>query len=149
MARLVYVDGLHNGKMIVQPAGILQKLAARVMIDPLGSTALKHSLNPVTDFGLRSSIARVLNAYRAAQQQGQLNSECLGLGELDGKQVLTLSKSSPIEKTVVDMEVETLIPLRIRRYTPDGDMTAMYRYKDLSFNCGLADSDFTPEGNGF
>ena len=149
LSKLVYVAGLNDGKMIVEPAGLLRALAASVMLDPLGSTARASSLNPITDFGLRCTISRVLDAYRAAQARGQLNSECLGLGELDGRQVLTLSKSSATEKTVIDMEVETLLPLRIRRYTTEGEIIAMYRYKDLRFNCGLADSDFTPEGNGF
>ncbi len=149
LSKLVYVAGLNDGKMIVQPAGFLRALASRVKLDPLGSTARASSLNPITDFGLRCTISRVLEAYRAAQAQGQLNSECLGLGELDGTQVLTLSKSSATEKTVIDMEVDTLLPLRIRRYTIEGEIIAMYRYKDLRFNCGLADSDFTPEGNGF
>lgn len=147
--RLLYVEGENDGKMIVRPTGILGRIASGILIDPHGSVARKGCLNAITDFGLRNALARILAAYKQSAAQKQLTSECSGVGELGGKRTLVFRKTGPAGKVVFELDVETLLPLRVRRYTPDDKLLAMYRYKDLRFNCGFTDSEFSRKANGF
>jgi hypothetical protein len=147
--RLLYVEGQNDGKMIVRPTGVLGRIASGILIDPHGSVARKGCLNAITDFGLRNALTRILAAYKQSAARKQLTSECHGVGELGGRRTLVLRKAGPAGKVIFELDVETLLPLRVRRYAPDDELLAMYRYKDLRFNCEFTDSEFSRKANGF
>lgn len=148
ISRLLYVEGENNGQLVVRPSGLLGKLAPSVEVDPHGPVARKGCLRPVTDFGLENALKRILQGYRRAAGQNQLESECLGLGELEGRLVLTLKKTGPDGSTIVDLDVDMLLPVRVRRYRGEDMLLACYQYKDLNFSRSFADAEFSREANG-
>lgn len=148
ITRVLYVEGRNEGRMIVRPSGLLGKLAPNVEVDPHGLIARKHSRRAITDFGLENTLLRLVAAYNRPADQGHLELECLGLSELGGRAVVTLQKTSPTGKTVTDLDVEMLLPLRVQEYTPDDLLVASYQYTKLRFNCRFGDRDFSREVNG-
>ena len=148
ITRLLYVAGRRGGKMIVRPSGLLGRLARRVEVDPHGALARKNCRYAITDFGLENALRRLLEAYRQDAAHGRLQSECLGLGKLEGRAVLTLQKTGPAGMTLADLDADTLLPVRVRRYTAGGELLAHYHYRHLRFGCDLAEADFSEEANG-
>jgi hypothetical protein len=146
--KLLYVQGQNDGKMIVHPTGLTGRLISSVAVDPHGEQARKGGQRPVTQFGLRNALRRILEAYKEDAKEGSLQASCLGLGELSGERVITLQKTSDGEKLIVDLQTRTLLPVRIRQHDRDGRLVAFYQYSDLRFNAGLTDEEFTKEANG-
>ncbi|KPK83552.1 MAG: hypothetical protein AMJ81_07975 [Phycisphaerae bacterium SM23_33] len=148
ITRLLYVEGQNNGQLVVRLSGLLGKLASGVEVDPDGPLARKGCLHAVTDFGLENALKRILKAYKQAAGRNQLDSECLGIGMLEGRLVLTLKKTGPDGSTIVDLDVETLLPVRVRRYTAEDMLLAYYHYKNLNFSRSFTDAEFSREANG-
>jgi hypothetical protein len=147
--RVLYVKGQNGNQMMVHPTGLAGRLVSGVKVDPHGERATKGGQRPVTQFGLRNALTRVLESYKKDAGQGTLQSSCLGLGELNGARVITLEKVRSEEKLIIDLEAKMLSPVRIRHYASDGRLLAFYQYGDLRFNCGFNDATFSRNANGF
>lgn len=146
--RLLYVAGLNDGQMIVHPTGLTGRLLGAVAVDPGGKMARKGGTRPITEFGMRNALVRILESFRRDAGRGALRSRCLGLGMLEGRRVLTLEKLSTDGKLIVDLLAEALVPVRIRRFAADGQLTAFYQYSGLRFNRGFTDTTFSPAAVG-
>ena len=70
-------------------------------------------------------------------------------GNLDGCQVLMLQASDAEGNVIIELDATRLVPLRIRKHDTAGELVGLFYFTDLQFNCGLGDSDFTKEANGF
>src|SRR5579871_485780 len=55
---VLYVDGLHDNRMLVKKGGRMGKLLPSVKLDPHGSLAMGESRHPVTDAGLLTLTAK-------------------------------------------------------------------------------------------
>src|SRR5262245_17518656 len=75
-ARVLYVDGENDGKMLVKPAGVGGFLT--VARDPDGLDARRSGRYTVKQFGLRFGLQSTLDSYRAARKDGALHVEYLG-----------------------------------------------------------------------
>jgi len=154
--RVLYVQGRYNGQMLVRPkAKLLRALvggAARR--DPEGRDVMANTLRPVTMFGFGRLMDSLLEVYELAASRGELVCRFLGYREMDGRRVLVLErvlparKDYPAKRTVWYLDVERLVPLGLEGYDWDGQLVCSYAYKDVKFNVGLDEEDFTPEANG-
>ena len=142
--RLLYVEGQ---QMVVHPTGLAGRLVSAVCIDPEDSRVREGSLRPVSEFGLRKALERIIDTYQGAELRELPQSECSGFSTLNDSKVVTLSMVDTKTRIVIDLDVEKFIPLRIRQYTHDGQLLCSYQYDNLRFNC-LDDSAFSREANG-
>jgi len=147
--RLLYADGRNDGNMVVHPSGLIGKLISTYEVDPHGEKARKTALRPITAFGMRNAARRVIEAFNKSLTEFASRPEYMGLADLDGRRVLTLENRDPNGRLVVDVDVETLLPIRIQEYGRDGELTSFYQYQDLEFNTGLDDLAFSRQVNGF
>jgi len=159
---LLYVDGQHNGKMLVRLGGV-KKLIPTLKLDPAGSRALKESRYPVTDIGLLN-LAKKIAAYRRKDVErtnpprcrmfdGQTFNDrkcyCFVI-EYDNPQ-----QSRMYRKSVVFIDKQWCVPLCVQNFGwPDSntDVTGAtldkktlvedYRYRDIHLDKKLADRDF-------
>jgi hypothetical protein len=145
--RLLYVDGQNDGNMIVRPTGWIGRIIRAASIDPLGKRALKGGARPITQFGLRQALLRILDRYQTAQEANTLRSECLGLLALDGAPVIQLRKVSDEDILLIDLDVASLLPVRIRKLDPAGNLLLFCRYVNLKFNNGFDGRTFSREAN--
>ena len=146
--KLLYVEGKHDGQMSVHPTGFIGRLFPAAAVDPHGGRATKGGLRPITQFGLRNTLERVLGSFRKDVDQGTLRARCLGVGKLNGRRVLTLEQTGPEGKLIVELATETLLPARVRLYGRSGRLSSLYEYSQLRFNRGFSDATFTREANG-
>lgn len=146
--RMLYVEGRNDGRMLVHPTGLVGKLMPCVAIDPEGAQARQNTSRTIKDFGLRNALQRLLGRYRESRRDGQLRTECLGIRGLDGQQVLILKATDRLGEVRAELDVDRLVPLRIRTYDPKGKPVGLFVFNDLQFNQGLGDEAFSKESNG-
>ena len=154
--RVLYVQGKNNGHMLVRPkVGLFRVLvggAARRKPD--SPEVMANSLRPVTMFGFRRSLESLLRVYELAAGRGECSTRFKGYKQVAGRRVLALERTLPPRKdypakTVIwYLDVEHLVPLALKSYDWDDRLVCSYVYKDVSFNVGLSEDDFTPEANG-
>ena len=156
--RVLYVEGMWNGKMLVRPtSGFLRGLVGgQVLRDPTGKEVMESTLRPVTMFGFENSLKGLLEVYRTAKHRGDLVEEFGGFAKIDDRPVLVLVRrlpaaaNYPSAKTVTYIDMEYLVPVMVEGYdwtTPQPEFMCRYIFKDIRFNVGLPDDRFTPQAN--
>jgi hypothetical protein len=151
--RVLYVEGKHNGMMLVRPTGVLYKLVGTVMRRPDGPQAMQSTLRPVNQFGFRKSLESLLRVYRQARSAGDLTERFGGFAEVAGRKAVALVRllppkdDYPAAKTVIFIDLEYLVPVAVEGYDWDGQLSSRYVFKDIRFNVGLASEDFLPAAN--
>ena len=156
--RVLYVAGRNNNEMQVRPASLLlQILVPRgVSRKPDGVEAMKVTLRAVNLFGFECAMKSLLEVYRAAKSNGDLQEEFGGYCTLDGQDTMVLvryltawRKDYPAHKTLIYINLKRMVPVMIEGYDwGAGDFLCRYTYSDVKFNVGLTEADFTPESIG-
>ena len=152
--RVLYVEGKYNGQMLVRPAGLLYKLIGTQMRKPDGPEAMANTLRPVTMFGFRRALESLRRVYALAASRGEGVCRFLGYREVAGRYALALERvlppreDYPAKTTIWYLDAEWLVPLAVEGWDWDDRLTCSYLYRDVKFNVGLTDEDFTPEANG-
>lgn len=153
--RVIYVEGKNDDQMTVRPKSpLLQALTGgAVLRKPDGPEAMRNTLRPVSMFGFGRGMQSLLDVYRQAKQVGDLTTAFGGYADVAGQECLVLIRYLPAKddypayKTLVYVDVDHLIPACIEAYDWDENLQCRYVYRDLKFNVGLTDDDFTPEAN--
>lgn len=152
--RCLYVKGQNNDMLLVRPKGMLASLVGTVQREPEGKEVMANTLRPVTMFGFRNGLTSLLEVYELAAQRGELTHEYQGVQELDGREVLVLERLLPARdeypawKTVIAIDRQWQVPVYVKGWNWDDEVTSEYRFSEVEFNVGLTDADFTPETNG-
>ncbi|RPI58599.1 MAG: DUF1571 domain-containing protein, partial [Planctomycetaceae bacterium] len=155
--KVLYVEGKNNNQMIVRPANaFLRKLVnGAVLRQPDGAEAMNTTLRPVNMFGFERSIKSLLEIYALAQKQNELKQSCDGMAKVGDRQALVLVRLLPDKpeyasaavKTLIYIDTEYLVPIRIEGYDADGKPNSVYTSSNIKFNLGLTEADFLPEAN--
>jgi len=146
--RMLYVEGKNDGKLLVHPTGFLGKLTRCIAVDPGGCEVREGSPRSITEFGFRNMLTQSLERFTKASRQGSLQMKCLGIGELGGRRILALRGGDSGGHLLIELEIERLLPVRIREYGADGRMVGLFWFKEFRINCGFGDSDFTKKSIG-
>ena len=150
----LYVEGKYNNQMLVKPTGLWGKLLGTVVRQPDGKEAMQNTLRPINLFGFERGLENLLAVYRQAKQNGDLKEEFGGYADVAGRKTVVLVRQLPPKhdypaaKTLVFVDVDRLVPVRIEGYDWDNQITSQYTYKDVKLNTGLTEDDFLPEANG-
>ena len=143
--RMLYVEGQ---QLVVHPTGFAGKLVSAVCISPDDSRVRENSLRPLSDFGIRNALERIIDTYQESEIYASREAECLGFDQLNGVRVVRISLGDSKTRALVDLDTERFMPLRIRQYDQEGQLICSYQYQNLQFNCGLDESDFSKQANG-
>ncbi|MBS3822201.1 MAG: DUF1571 domain-containing protein [Planctomycetes bacterium] len=158
---ILYVEGRYRddegrSQMLVRPkSGILRALVGgSVLRLPDGPDAMKKTLRPCTQFGFRNSIQSLIDVYELARERGESTERFEGFAEIGGrpcfKLVRRLPKTHPdypAQKTIVLVDTEWMIPLRIIGDNWQGERSCDYQFTNVDFGVALRDADFTPAAN--
>lgn len=166
---LVYVEGKFNNpknrsQMVVRPKNkFLQKLTGgSVLRIPDGRDAMKSTLRPCTMFGFRNGINSLIEVYQAAKDKNECTEKFGGFTKVDGRDCIVLirflpqgtyvvdgeEKKYPAKKTIVCIDIDTLLPLRVIGYDWEDRLFCSYEYRNVDFDANLQNKDFTPQANG-
>lgn len=167
--QLLFVDGQHDGKMLVKLGGRKGALLPILKLDPDGSIALKEARHPVTEMGLLK-LADLILKYRKRDldlkegvhwqmlpDQKFLDHDCYCfVVEYDSKEFEPVYRKSityidkkhslPVGVKNFGWPVEELAaadaPVRDPQALDEATLIESYGYKDMSFETRLADNAF-------
>jgi len=151
--RVLYVEDKYNGMMLIRPAGIWKFLGTQ-MRAPESPQVMANTLRPITMFGFRRGLESLLEVYRLAQQRGECEHRVEGIVNVDGRQVLKMTrllpprKDYPAKRTVIYLDAEHLVPVGVEGFDWDDELICRYIYRDVNFGADLTAEDFTPKSNG-
>jgi Protein of unknown function (DUF1571) len=149
---LLYVEGENDGKILVHPTGLIGRLDKVVALDPEGPEARAAGRFSVKDFGLRNTLQRTLNHWKAVKVEGTLQAEYLGVDkvhELDDRLCYTLRRRVQPEEDGVteetlyfDKETWFQVGTMLRGY--GGRLMGEYLYRDIQLNPEFKSDQFQP-----
>ncbi len=160
--RVVYVEGLYPdddgaSQMVVQPAGGVAKFftGGSVLRLPTAKDVMAKTLRPITQFGFRDNLQRILEVCRQSEQAGGATEVFEGTADVEGRPCLVVVRTIDEpwaddipNRTRLFIDRDLLVPIRLEGYRADGELMWEYQFDDIDMNVGLTDADFTPEANG-
>jgi len=154
--KVLYAEGKYDNQMLVRPKSpIIQALTGgAVLRKPDGQEAMSNTLRPVNMFGFGRTLKGLIGVYKEAEAHGDLRTAFGGYAQVAGRKCVVLVRYLPAKndypayKTVIYIDVDHLVPTCIEGYDWDEQLQCRYIYRDVKFNVGLTETDFTPEANG-
>jgi len=145
--RLLYVEGMHNNKMIVRPNGSFRRWIKSVKLDLNSKKVRKVSLRKCDEFGFYRIIQETLRIYKLAKNDLVVKSVTQKM--TDGRRFMEMEVLLPANKkyqerrVIIQIHTEYLMPVYVASYDKKNKLIYRYIHKDLQFNTGLSNSDFT------
>lgn len=148
---LLYVADWNEGQVRAHRGGILRFITRN--LDPRAPALMKNNLRPVTSIGLGFLLDRIANDARTAMEADELTLTERGEETVYGRKTRVVEVIFPKEtenqyeggRYVINQDLESKIPLRIRIYDRDDRLVEAYGYEDIVLNAPLDDTDFNPE----
>jgi hypothetical protein len=149
-ARVVYVEGANNDKMLVKPSGLGGFLI--VTRDPEGEDARKSGRYTLKQFGLKKGLQRTLYGFEEAKKDGTLNVKYLGrqkIKEAGDRPCYVLERhyAKPdadgvaYQKLFVDVDNGLLVGTILKG--EKGELLAEYFFRDIRLNPEFDKDQFT------
>ncbi len=151
--RLLYVEGMNNNKMIVHPNGFWVRWIKSVKRDPHGKEARKASLKMCDEFGFYRILQEMLRICKLAKKELGLKAKSVDQIIVDSRRCVRMEVLLPTNKkyqerrVVMQIDTEYLMPVYVACFDKENKLIGRYMHKNLQFNTGLSDSDFTPGAN--
>jgi hypothetical protein len=153
---VLYVEDKYDKKMLVRPtSSILRAVVPVAVRSPDDAEALRNTLRPVNMFGFERGLSSLLDVYRKAKAAGDLTISYGGSAKIGDRNCIKLVRVLPEKpeyrasstKTVIYIDTDYLVPLRIEGFDAAGVPNSEYTYTNVKFNVGLTSDDFTPQKN--
>ena len=150
--KLLFVEGSNDDKMVVHPTGLLAWIKS-VKRDPRSEQARRSSRRTCDEFGFYRSMLSILEMYEQAQQHGDLEIGYVGPSQVDGRDCIAMERILPAKniypchRFIMEFDLEYLLPTSVTSYDWQGNLLTRYVYKNLQFNYGLSDNEFTCKFN--
>lgn len=147
----LYIQGANNNKIRAHGSGIVGIVT--VNLDPTCAPAMENSRHPITEAGLHNLVAKIAGNLRRGLRAGELVSQDHGeqtvygrkTKELEGILPKDASRGYYCHRCVVNVDIETKMPIRTRIFDADDRLIECYGYERLELNPGLTDKDFDPK----
>jgi len=154
-SELLYVAGWNEDRARAHRGGILRFVTFN--LDPRHPGLMSDNLRPVTSTGIGYLLESVATNIRKAIKAGELAFAELGAETVYGRKTRILQAVFPKDKArdydghrfVINQDLESRIPMRIRVYDRDGQLVENYGYENLVLNAPLADADFDPKNPAY
>jgi hypothetical protein len=147
----LYIEGANKNKIRAHGSGLIGLVT--VNLDPTGSQAMENSRHPITEAGLHNLVGKVAANLRRGVRSGELVSKDHGeqtvygrkTSELEGILPKAASKGYYCYRCVVNVDLETRMPIRVQIFDWEDRLVESYGYELLKLNPGLTDKDFDPK----
>lgn len=147
----LYVEGANNNKIRAHGTGLTKLIT--VNLNPTGSMAMENSRHPITDAGLENLVKLIGSNLRRGLRAGELTSKDHGEQTVYGRKTLEFegilpkdpSKGYYCYRCIVNLDVETKMPIKTRIFDWEDQLVECYGYEHLILNPGLSDKDFDPK----
>jgi hypothetical protein len=148
---VLYVEGQNGDRMLVHPTGLAGVFKQQVALDPNGPQAWQSERYGIKDFGLRKTLERTLNNWRAAKVKGTLRAEYRGIQEISETgdrpcYVLQATSHEPqkdgIVETTVLIDQDTWLQVGTVLHGQSETLLGQYMYRDIEINPQFAPDQF-------
>ena len=154
----IYVEGQHDGKLMVHSTGVEKVVGGTVALNPRGEMAMENSRHDITEAGIGNLAEQLVTRWEAERKLGQTQAELKDM-KVDGRPCIMVKTTHPNDprhyayyRSRVFFDKENGLPIRFEGYdwprrgsAPDGDKLEEYTYRDLKFNVSLTSADFSTE----
>nr|MDQ3332325.1 DUF1571 domain-containing protein [Planctomycetota bacterium] len=164
----LYVDGEHDGEMIVRPGGLKGRILGAIKLNPTGTMAMSESRHPITEVGLLRLSQKILDS-RYNESSWTSGYRCFEeAAEVDGRPCccFTIVYDSPerradYRKSVIWIDQEQLVVTKIENYGWPGEenipparldaetLIEAYSYTSIDFDTQLAAIDFNTANDAY
>jgi hypothetical protein len=147
----LYIQGANENKIRAHGNGIFGLVT--VNLEPTNTLAMENSRHPITEAGLHNLVRTVASNVRRALQSGELISKAHGEKTIYGRKTRELegvlskdkSKGYYCYRCIVNVDLETRMPIKIQIFDWSDRLVECYGFEDLKLNPGLTDRDFDPK----
>jgi len=147
----LYVEGANNGRIKGHAAGLLGLF--NVNLDPRSKLAMRRNRHPITESGIESLVKRIGENIRKGLQASELTAKELGEEVLYGRKTKKVegllpkdaSKGYYCYRSLLNIDLETKVPIQVRIFDWEDQLIESYGYEDLKLDAGLTDADFDPK----
>jgi len=147
----LYVKGWNHNRIKVHE--IWMKTNLTLDVDTNGFLAMRGSRHSITESGLENLLRLLGRDLLGGIQSGEATYRELGEEMVYGCRSVKVEYLFPRDKTrgyycyrtIINIDTETTIPIRVRIYDWEGLLIEDYGYEGLKLNAGLTDADFIME----
>jgi len=159
---LIYVEGRHDGLLVVQPGGIQGRIVGTVRLRPDNPLVMRGNRHPITNIGMQHLLREVYRIY----QQEQAREDCLVRyyyrAKVDDRLCTCIEVVHPtpgddvrFHRTRLYLDDQSKLPLRFEAYRwpkSPGEKPPLveeYTYRQLRVNVGFTEQDFDPDNPSY
>jgi outer membrane lipoprotein-sorting protein len=147
----LYVEGANNNEVRAHGAGLTKLIT--VNLNPTGAMAMENSRHPITEAGLENLVKKIGSNLQRGLRSGKLISKDHGEQTVYGRKTREIEGILPKDpakgyycyRCIVNLDVETQMPIKTRIFDWEDQLVECYGYEHLSLNPGLSDKDFDPK----
>jgi hypothetical protein len=154
---ILYSPPRYGGKALAHPGGWKGAIMPAVPIDVDGYWVMRDNIHPIDHVGLGHFLdVFARNSKRAIAEKASTLID-RGKEMVGARPARVVEAVLPPEKEkgyycyrcIVWFDEESLLPIKIRVYDWDGNLSEEYVYEDLEINVGLSDDDFDRENEKY
>ncbi|NIL97154.1 MAG: DUF1571 domain-containing protein [Planctomycetales bacterium] len=152
---VIYVDGRYNNKLCAHAGSGPRALIGKVFLPPEGMLAMTDNRYPITYFGFRTLIKRLIEVGEHDLAYGECEVAQFENAKLNGRPCSVIQVKHPVPREEfryhlarVFIDAEMQIPVRLTAYEwPEKEgrppkLVEEYTYVNVKLNQGLTDLDF-------
>jgi hypothetical protein len=148
---LLYVEGENKNRVKIHGKGLLS--AITINIDPRSTLFMKSSRHPIMEIGIDYITKIVGGEFRRGIDRGEIAIVYHGEETVFGRKTMKVEGVFPTDadkgyycyRAVVNMDIETKIPIGIEVYDRENKLFEYYGFENLKLNTGLDNDDFDPK----
>ena len=159
---VIYVDGKWNNKLCAHAGSGWQQKFGKVFLPPEGMLAMRDNRYPITFFGFRTLIARLIEVGEHDQAYGECEVTRFDNAKINGRVCSCIQVVHPVPREEfryhlarIFIDEEMQIPVRLTAYEwPEKEggppkLVEEYTYVNVKLNPGLTDADFDYENEKY
>jgi hypothetical protein len=153
---VIYVDGLHKGKLLAHGEGITS-IVGTIKLVPTSKDAMEENRYPLTMFGMYKMVAKVVEQWQADEKHDDVVVKFFPNAKMNGIECKVAETSFPKQVAHAKFHMTRLyvakdsgLPVRVEQFgfpTKAADKLPIieeYTYSNIKTNAGLSDLDFDP-----
>ena len=139
--RLLYIEGLNDGHMLVHPTGAFSWLKS-VKRKPKCPQALETSLRTADEFGFYRAMRSLHKTFSEAGKKQKYKIKYLGPAKVYGRQSVGMEVTIPRKnnesglRMFIFFDTEHILPIKYECYNEKGKLKSKYAFSKLKINTG-------------
>lgn len=151
----LYIEGYNDNLIKVRECGIAGIIT--VDIDPKGALIMKGSRHPVTDAGIENLVKLIRRNLEKGVSSREIDLREHGEEKVYGRTTKKVeivfpknrAKSYYCHRALINLDVETKLPVRVQIYDWDDTLLESYGYEAVKLDAGLTEADFDPNNSEY